>query len=157
MKVLSLIRPQLASVCDGNLTRKSISDTSFLSRRVYFSFSPRILKNQRTGPNSACAPQPGGDCAFLLYSHTLYHSYISVFAVHTTVVNIKLIPEPSCIFYELSVFYRPVRSQLLNFILWCPRPDSNRHAFRHLILSQTSLPFHHSGIYAVFKPVPQTR
>ena len=55
----------------------------------------------------------------LRFTHnTLYHSYLSVFAVLTTVVNIKLILEPTCIFYELSVFYRPARSYLLSFILW---------------------------------------
>ena len=31
-------------------------------------------------------------------------------------------------------------------IVWCPRPDSNRHAFKgQRILSPSCLPFHHSG------------
>ena len=30
-------------------------------------------------------------------------------------------------------------------IQWCPRPDSNRYAFQHLILSQTSLPISSLG------------
>ncbi len=32
-----------------------------------------------------------------------------------------------------------------SLIGWCPEPDSNRHVFRHLILSQACLPFHHPG------------
>ena len=85
----------------------------------------------------SCYPTSGGDDAFVhfQYDDTLthfYHSYHSVFAVLTTVVNIKLIPEPTCIFYELSVFYRLARSQLLSFILWCPRWDLNPHALSDL-------------------------
>ena len=38
---------------------------------------------------------------------------------------------------------------MTNFVsretLWCPRPDSNRHAFRQQILSLSCLPFHHRG------------
>ena len=33
-------------------------------------------------------PRPGGDCAFGFTHNTLYHSYISVFAVLTTVVDL---------------------------------------------------------------------
>ena len=61
-----------------------------------------------------------------------------------------------------GIFYRryfelPLRTSLWlsntkasGWRFWCPRPDSNRHVSRHLILSQTRLPFHHSGICAVF-------
>ena len=45
LRVLSLIHPQLAGVCDGILTRMPLG-TSFLSRRVYETkvrLSPRIL------------------------------------------------------------------------------------------------------------------
>jgi hypothetical protein len=30
-------------------------------------------------------------------------------------------------------------------VLWCPRPDLNRHALRLGILSPLCLPFHHAG------------
>ena len=39
---------------------------------------------------------------------------------------------------------KKTQPKLYLFIVY-PRPDSNRHALRHRILSATCLPFHHSG------------
>ena len=110
----------------------AFSKRSVCSSQMCMYFPPRIL-NQRTGPNSACYPSARRWLCLYALLITLYITLIfRFFAVLTTVVNIKLILEPTCIFYELSVFYRPARSYLLSFILWCPRWDLNPHALTSL-------------------------
>ena len=41
-------------------------------------------------------------------------------------------------------------TELRPHYIWCPRRDSNSHAFRHWLLRPTCLPFHHRGKFLRF-------
>ncbi len=99
LKVFSLIRLQLSGVCGRVCSCKPLRTLHF-DWSVFVFFTTQTYF-QRTGPNSARAPQPGGDCAFLFYSHALYHSYSSVFAGHSPVVDLTRL--------ELATFSMPWR------------------------------------------------
>ena len=118
-------------VCGRALTYMSV-DLSFLGRCVSSAsavvFRHAHNKCRELDQTLRCPHTSGGDGAFVLVNTTIpWHLFITL----------------------ITQFFLPGNPR------WCPRPDSNRHAARHLILSQTSLPFHHSGIYAAFYRLPQ--
>ena len=62
--------------------------------------------------------------------------------------------EPCCLVLDVRIELTPLDYKtralplgLIQQYFWCPRRDSNSHAFQQRLLKPQCLPFHHQGIY----------